>query len=123
MDECDSISFGSSDSTHAAYTNYYSSKYFSWNDISETDDDGPLYHLNTLAATLPCHGIFRRGLSNFYRGKSQSFSCLADVKGVEELAKPEDSYKRKKNLKMIRRRESPASMISKRSTLKASKMI
>ncbi|KAH9306106.1 hypothetical protein KI387_010510, partial [Taxus chinensis] len=63
-----------------------------------------------------------KGLSNFYAGKSQSFSCLADVKGVEELAKPEQSYKRKKKLKMFRSRESRASMISKRTTRKASKM-
>ncbi|GLJ43969.1 hypothetical protein SUGI_0916650 [Cryptomeria japonica] len=82
---------------------------------------GPLYHMGSLIAGLPC----RRGLSNFYGGKSQSFSSLEDVKCVEHLAKPENSYYRRKKLKGCHEcglkhsksyepRISSASMISKR---------
>eukprot|EP01018_Ginkgo_biloba_P004202 Gb_03277 [translate_table: standard] len=61
-------------------------------------DDGPLYHMNSLKPHLPC----KRGLSQFFDGKSQTFSSLADVKCVEELGKRENSFKcsrRKKKLK------------------------
>lgn len=41
----------------------------------------------------------KKGLSRFYSGKSRSFSCLADVISVRDLAKPENPYSRKrKNL-------------------------
>ncbi|GLJ43965.1 hypothetical protein SUGI_0916580 [Cryptomeria japonica] len=45
---------------------------------------GPLYRMGSLLSSLPN----KRGLSRFYAGKSQTFSCLADVKCVEQLAKP-----------------------------------
>ncbi|KAH9299872.1 hypothetical protein KI387_044095 [Taxus chinensis] len=118
MEECDSNSFCSSDSRDGSESSNSNSS--SWNNLSEAHD-GPLYHMNNLAATLPR----KRGLSSFYGGKSQSFSCLADVKCVEELAKPEDSYYRKKKLKRFEScgsRLNIASMISKRSN-KASKMM
>jgi hypothetical protein len=41
--------------------------------------------MTTLRASLPCR---KRGLSNFFTGKSQSFTSLADVQCVEDLAKP-----------------------------------
>ncbi|KGN60571.1 uncharacterized protein LOC101219805 [Cucumis sativus] len=46
-------------------------------------DDGPLYELSELMANLP----IKRGLSKFYNGKSQSFTSLASVKSLEDLAK------------------------------------
>lgn len=37
----------------------------------------------------------RRGLSKHYNGKSQSFTSLANVRGLEDLAKPESPYNKK----------------------------
>ncbi|GLJ43968.1 hypothetical protein SUGI_0916630 [Cryptomeria japonica] len=129
MDENEnqSNSFSSFDSNEG--TDSGSSNSSSWSNLSEAHD-GPLFDMAALAANLPC----KRGLSSFYGGKSQSFSCLADVKCVEELAKPEDSYYRKKKLKSFQScgsrlnisscepRISSASMISKRSQ-KTSKLL
>eukprot|EP00253_Pinus_taeda_P001328 PITA_01328 len=53
-------------------------------------NDGPLYHMKSLEASLPSR---KRGLSNYFTGKSQSFTSLANVKCVEELAKPEKKLK------------------------------
>ncbi|KAI5064065.1 hypothetical protein GOP47_0020735 [Adiantum capillus-veneris] len=38
----------------------------------------------------------RKGLSQFYAGKSRSFSCLRDVTSVKDLAKPDSPYAAKK---------------------------
>ncbi|OAY27199.1 uncharacterized protein LOC110603442 [Manihot esculenta] len=45
--------------------------------------NGPLYELSELMAQLPV----KRGLSKFYQGKSQSYTSLASVKSLEDLAK------------------------------------
>ncbi|XP_038890684.1 uncharacterized protein LOC120080185 [Benincasa hispida] len=50
---------------------------------SLSSSDGPLYELSELMANLP----IKRGLSKFYNGKSQSFTSLASVKSLEDLAK------------------------------------
>lgn len=39
--------------------------------------------------------IYRRGLSRHYNGKSQSFTSLSNVRALEDLAKPENRYKKK----------------------------
>lgn len=40
--------------------------------------------------------IFRRkGLSKYYKGKSQSFSCLSSVRCIEDLAKKESPYRKR----------------------------
>ncbi|VAI89840.1 uncharacterized protein LOC119337788 [Triticum dicoccoides] len=44
---------------------------------------GPLYELSPLLAHLPV----RTGLSKYYKGKSQSFTSLSDVKCLQDLAK------------------------------------
>lgn len=74
--------------------------------LSSIDDDagdmevesklkGPLDSMAELEDSLP----IKRGLSNFFTGKSKSFTCLADVASVKELAKPENPYnKRRRNL-------------------------
>ncbi|KAF2304004.1 hypothetical protein GH714_026165 [Hevea brasiliensis] len=49
--------------------------------ISHTN--GTLYELSDLMAQLPIW----RGLSKFYQGKSQSYTSLARVKSLEDLAK------------------------------------
>lgn len=40
-------------------------------------------------------GKNRRGLSKHYNGKSQSFTSLSNVRCLEDLAKPENPYKKK----------------------------
>lgn len=54
---------------------------------------GPSEYLSSLLASSPPS---KKGLSRFYAGKSRSFSCLADVASVKDLAKPENSYARKR---------------------------
>lgn len=49
---------------------------------------GPLDNLASLSAALP----IKRGLSRYFSGKSQSFSSLARVSSVADLAKPENSF-------------------------------
>lgn len=39
--------------------------------------------------------FYRRGLSKFYQGKSQSFTSLTNVKSLEDLAKPESPYNKR----------------------------
>nr|ADE77387.1 unknown [Picea sitchensis] len=51
---------------------------------------GPLFHMKSLRESLPSR---KRGLSNYFTGKSQSFTSLVDVKCVEDLAKPEKKLK------------------------------
>lgn len=40
--------------------------------------------------------LCRRGLSKFFNGKAKSFSSLANVSSIEELAKPENPYARRR---------------------------
>ena len=39
----------------------------------------------------------RKGLSQFFSGKSRSFSCLADV-SIKDIAKPENPYAKRRKL-------------------------
>lgn len=56
---------------------------------------GPLDSMAELEDCLP----IKRGLSSFFSGKSKSFTCLADIASVKELAKTENPYnKRRRNL-------------------------
>ncbi|KAG2717958.1 hypothetical protein I3760_03G198600 [Carya illinoinensis] len=59
---------------------------------------GPLDTMDALAEVLP----IKRGISNFYSGKSKSFTSLADVSSaisIKDLEKAENPYTRKrKNL-------------------------
>ncbi|KAL5768719.1 hypothetical protein ACOSQ2_015502 [Xanthoceras sorbifolium] len=58
---------------------------------SSSSSNGPLYELSALMAQLPA---VKRGLSKFYQGKSQSFTSLANVNNIEDLAKKVNtSYK------------------------------
>lgn len=41
---------------------------------------------------------YRRGLSKHYDGKSQSFTSLANVGSLEDLAKPDRSFKKRLKL-------------------------
>ncbi|XP_059647647.1 protein OXIDATIVE STRESS 3-like isoform X2 [Cornus florida] len=52
------------------------------------------FDMGTLMTNLPR----KRGLSRYYAGKSRSFTCMADVRCLEDLKKQEhpDAKKRKK---------------------------
>lgn len=58
---------------------------------SSSSNNGPLYELSELMDQLP----IKRGLSKYYQGKSQSFTSLARVTRLEDLAKKETPYQRK----------------------------
>ncbi|XP_021749807.1 uncharacterized protein LOC110715533 [Chenopodium quinoa] len=61
---------------------------------SPSSPNGPLYELSDLMNQLPIN-FFRRGLSKFYQGKSQSFTSLAKVASLEDLAKKDTPYQRR----------------------------
>ncbi|XP_022987891.1 uncharacterized protein LOC111485297 [Cucurbita maxima] len=48
-----------------------------------SSSNGPLYELSELMVHLP----MKRGLSRYYDGKSESFTSLASVERLEDLAK------------------------------------
>ncbi|KAK7383371.1 hypothetical protein VNO78_29048 [Psophocarpus tetragonolobus] len=61
----------------------------------ESAYNGPLHAMETLEEVLP----IRRGISQFYNGKSKSFTTLADAvctPSVKDIAKPENSYSRRR---------------------------
>ncbi|KAG7023622.1 hypothetical protein SDJN02_14648, partial [Cucurbita argyrosperma subsp. argyrosperma] len=51
--------------------------------FSSCSSNGPLYELSELMVHLP----MKRGLSRYYDGKSESFTSLASVERLEDLAK------------------------------------
>ncbi|CAN6272006.1 unnamed protein product [Urochloa humidicola] len=61
----------------------------------QLDAEGPLYELSSLLAQLPV----RKGLSNYYQGKSQSFTSISDATCVQDLAKKISYRKRMKTCK------------------------
>ncbi|XP_002272951.1 protein OXIDATIVE STRESS 3 [Vitis vinifera] len=50
-----------------------------------------LHDMSSLFQHLP----FKRGLSKYYQGKSESFTSLSNVRCLEDLAKPENPYNKK----------------------------
>ncbi|CAL2278557.1 unnamed protein product [Prunus armeniaca] len=60
-------------------------------------DNMRAFDMGTLRTSLPQNR--RSGLSRYYSGKSRSFTCMDDVRSVEDLKKPEhpDAKKRKKH--------------------------
>ncbi|XP_043694828.1 uncharacterized protein LOC122645588 [Telopea speciosissima] len=57
----------------------------------QVSNNGPLYEMSSLMQQLP----FKRGLSKYFQGKSQSFTSLSNVRSLEDLAKPENPYNKK----------------------------
>lgn len=80
----------------------------------EDDDDGGgkiLSSLETLEDSLP----FKRGLSNFYSGKSKSFTSLstaAAVASAKDIVKPENPLNKRRRLFIARSRNRRASCSS-----------
>ncbi|KAJ7964392.1 Oxidative stress 3 [Quillaja saponaria] len=70
-----------------------SSAYSSSSTNSSSDQLVPdrLRDMSSLIQQLP----IKRGLSKHYEGKSQSFTSLANVRSLEDLAKPENPYNKK----------------------------
>nr|XP_008375848.1 uncharacterized protein DDB_G0271670-like isoform X2 [Malus domestica] len=56
---------------------------------------GSLFDLSDLMAQLP----IKRGLSKYFEGKCQSFTSLSKAKSIEDLAKKESPYKKRKAIK------------------------
>ncbi|KAL8138513.1 hypothetical protein V2J09_004514 [Rumex salicifolius] len=89
---------------------------------SSLKSNGALYDLSELMSNLP----IKRGLSKFYQGKSQSFTSLATVTSLEDLAKKSNNYggyaRRMKPCKTQKspHTTSPKSTISKRSSSSSS---
>ncbi|CAN4128218.1 unnamed protein product [Withania somnifera] len=61
---------------------------------SKAQVEGSLNSFATLEAALP----FKRGLSDFYDGKSKTFMNLTEVKSVEEIEKEESSLNKRRRL-------------------------
>lgn len=56
---------------------------------------GPLYEMSTMRDHLPSDQK-RTGLSMYYKGRSESFTSLADVSSVQDLAKKTIPYIRRR---------------------------
>ncbi|KAH0666473.1 hypothetical protein KY285_027679 [Solanum tuberosum] len=59
--------------------------------MDDASSDGVLSDLSTLMAQLP----IKKGLSEYYDGKSESFTCLGRVTSLEDLPKKENRCNRK----------------------------
>ncbi|XP_077217023.1 uncharacterized protein LOC143851458 [Tasmannia lanceolata] len=53
---------------------------------------GGLVSMESLEESLP----IKRGLSNFFSGKSKSFASLSDVASVKDLAKPDNPFNKRR---------------------------
>lgn len=86
---------------------------------SSPTSSGPLYELSELMDQLP----IKRGLSNYYQGKSQSFTSLASVKRVEDLAKKASRPYRKREKPASCKKYSPKAIITKKSCSRGSSFV
>ncbi|XP_042505152.1 uncharacterized protein LOC122081863 [Macadamia integrifolia] len=99
-DDLDSISSSSSDLSSNSISSseeFMDDATTSTSSASSSSPDqlscnGPLYEMSSLMQQLP----FKKGLSKYFQGKSQSFTSLTNVRSLEDLAKPENPYKNKK---------------------------
>ncbi|CAK8533794.1 unnamed protein product [Lathyrus sativus] len=58
---------------------------------ADSSSNGSLCDLSELMNNLP----IKRGLSMFYEGKTQSFSCLGEVQKMEDVPKKSMGYKKR----------------------------
>ncbi|XP_043716104.1 suppressor protein SRP40-like [Telopea speciosissima] len=80
-----------SDFMDDATTTESSSSSASSSSSDQLSSNGPLYKMSSLMQQLP----FKKGLSKYFEGKSQSFTSLSNVRSLEDLAKPENPYNKK----------------------------
>lgn len=90
-DESSSSSFNDSTMSKESSSSELDDDASSTSSSSSPRSNGPLYELSQLMDQLP----IKRGLSKFYQGKSQSFTSLARVTSLEDLAKKESPYQKK----------------------------
>ncbi|KAJ6832227.1 uncharacterized protein M6B38_343665 [Iris pallida] len=81
---------------------------------SSSSSIGSLYEWSTLKQHLP----LKRGLSKYYQGKSQSYTCFSDVRCLEDLAKPERQQPLMKKLRTSKRCGEGLGMSRSRTTTK-----
>ncbi|XXG51526.1 hypothetical protein AAC387_Pa03g0070 [Persea americana] len=62
----------------------------------ESEFKGGLGSMGSLEESLP----IKRGLSNFFGGKSKSFASLSDAMSVKDLAKPESPFNKRRKILM-----------------------
>ncbi|KAJ4908033.1 Uncharacterized protein Rs2_11691 [Raphanus sativus] len=98
------------------------------NEAESSPDKGPLDLMEALEEVLPV----RKGISNYYNGKSKSFTNLAEdaasalascYSSMKDLAKPENPYSRRRRNLLCHKiwEKSPRGRISKRQTMSSSK--
>ncbi|KAK6911990.1 hypothetical protein RJ641_024083 [Dillenia turbinata] len=90
LEDSSSSSIGSSSSLDLLEDASFSSP-TSTSSPSLSVSDDPQFDLSDLMDQLP----IKRGLSKFYKGKSQSFTSLSKVSSIEDLAKKENPYNRR----------------------------
>ncbi|MQL87738.1 hypothetical protein Taro_020289 [Colocasia esculenta] len=92
-DELGTPSSSSSSCCDSAGSNGSSSSELADDATSKLDQNsqGRPYEMASLKAELP----LKRGLSRHFQGKSQSFTCLANVRCLEDLVKPERPCRKK----------------------------
>ncbi|KAK9097814.1 hypothetical protein Syun_024859 [Stephania yunnanensis] len=77
-------------------------------EVSENEDDekvetklkGALSSMNSLEESLP----IKRGLSNFFNGKSKSFANFSQVSSISDLAKPDNPFNKRRRTLIARSR-------------------
>ncbi|KAK9097438.1 hypothetical protein Sjap_022935 [Stephania japonica] len=77
-------------------------------ELSDNEDDekveikpkGALSSMNSLEESLP----IKRGLSNFFNGKSKSFANFSEVSSVSDLAKPDNPFNKRRRTLIARSR-------------------
>lgn len=83
-EDIDSVSIDSNSSVDSAISATSSSSGLEDDTYSSPLSNGPLYDLTDLMFHLP---TTKRGLYKYFEGKSQSFTSLASVERIEDLAK------------------------------------
>ncbi|CAK8563979.1 unnamed protein product [Lathyrus sativus] len=94
-EDSDSDSCGSSHSSLGSNSDSDDCSDRELEDSGEVEKKSPLDTMNDLEEDLPV----KKGISNFYIGKSKSFTNLADAAGatcVQEIVKAEDPYAKKR---------------------------
>ncbi|KAK8479036.1 hypothetical protein V6N13_078025 [Hibiscus sabdariffa] len=94
-DDDETLIFSSSSSTMKDSSVTCSSSSDMVDDASSSlSSNGPLYELSELMAQLP----MKRGLSKYFEGKSQSFTCLSGVENIGQFAKKERHCRKRMKL-------------------------
>lgn len=68
----------------------------------ESEFQGGLGSMGSLEESLP----IKRGLSNFFGGKSRSFASLSDAMSVKDLVKPESPFNKRRKILMAYKNKS-----------------